>query len=240
MLVLPQPDGGAICVGQASHAWISGQVARAWAWPVDRPEEAALAAGQHDVGMAEHDLAPLFDEATGLPVPFTALPRPVSLALWRAAPAKVLSVSAYAALGVSLHGSGLRARDAAELDDVAAYVASQRELQDELGARCGAPAQERERLRALLRVWDGISLSLLLGWDLAPTPVAGPGGGDAVVALRPVDGGAVLDPWPLRGDALEVRCEGRRLSGPASSERELHEALAAAELVDLRFTLRRA
>lgn len=237
MLVLPGAGGGAVCVGQASHARISGQLARAWAWPVDRPEEAALAAEQHDVGMAEHDLAPLHDAGTGLPVPFTALPREVHLALWRAAPDKLLSQSAYAALGVSLHGSGLRARHAGEHAMVDAYLEGEQARQRHLAAFCDAGPAELDRLRALLRLWDALSLSLLLGWDLSPVPVPGPDGADRVLALRE-DG--VLDPWPLRGDTLEVACEGRRLDGPAPDAATLHAELAAAPRVELRFVLRAA
>lgn len=243
MLVLP----GGVCVGQASHAWISGQLARAWAWPLDRPEEMALAAEQHDVGMAEHDLAPLHDPATGLPVPFTALPREVHLALWGQAPRRLLSQSLYAALGVSLHGSGLyerrAAREPAVAGDpaVATFVAGERALQDRLGALVGAGEGERERLRAALALWDALSLSLLLGWELGDQPVPGPTGAPAVVRLRDGgDGTHVLDPWPLRGDALEVRCEGRRLAGPTPDAGALRDALDRAERVELRFALRRA
>ena len=56
--MLVRPDGDSVlCIGQASHAWISGQMARAWAEPFERHDEVCLAAEQHDVGMAEWDLA---------------------------------------------------------------------------------------------------------------------------------------------------------------------------------------
>ena len=63
-----RPDGdGLLAIGQASHAWLSGQLARAW---VPRPEpfeEVCLGALQHDVGMAEWDLDPQRHPDTGLP-----------------------------------------------------------------------------------------------------------------------------------------------------------------------------
>ncbi|HYF25407.1 MAG TPA: DUF3891 family protein [Baekduia sp.] len=236
--MIVRADG--LCVGQASHAWMSGQLAEAWAWPVDRPQEAALAALQHDVGMAEHDVrSPLLDEATGGPVGFTALPRALHLELWTRAPALVESQSAYAALGVSLHGTGLYAR-AADDPAVAAYLEQQRGEQERLAAVAGASAGECGRLQALLRLWDAISLSLLLGWALAPVPVPGAAGADVVVELADAgDGTWTLDPWPLRATELEVRCEGRRLAEPASDARALRAALARAPRVDLRFLLRR-
>ena len=85
MLVLPDADG-ALCIGQASHAWISGQMARAWKEPFEPYEEVCLAAEQHDVGMAEWDLAPTLNPETGLPHGFTEMPFEVHSALWREAP----------------------------------------------------------------------------------------------------------------------------------------------------------
>ena len=87
-------DGGAwMAIGQASHAWASGQLARAWGnerFPRPEPFEAVcLAAEQHDVGMAEWDRAPALDPETGRALAFTAMPRPVHLALWGAAAAKL-------------------------------------------------------------------------------------------------------------------------------------------------------
>ena len=50
-------------IGQPAHAWVSGQLARAWgnaAFPAPAPREPfCLAAEQHDVGWADADLAPL-------------------------------------------------------------------------------------------------------------------------------------------------------------------------------------
>ncbi|WP_205697401.1 DUF3891 family protein [Conexibacter sp. SYSU D00693] len=238
MLVLPEAGGGAVCVGQAAHAWTCGQMARAWAWPLDRPEPAALAAQQHDAGMAEWDLRPLRDDETGLPVAFTAMPVDVHVGLWEQAPAKVLSQSTYAAMGLALHGARLLAR---RKDEHAREVARGLEaLAAQLGGRCGADAAERERLRALIGLWDDLSLCLLVGWALDDHPVPGPGGVTVVPALVRDDlGVASVRPWPFAEDELVVSCEGRRLAGPAADADELADALASAELVELRFVLRR-
>ena len=52
--MLLREDGDAVvCIGQPAHAWLSGQLARAWALdPVEPWEEVCLAAEQHDLGMA--------------------------------------------------------------------------------------------------------------------------------------------------------------------------------------------
>ena len=42
-------SAGTIVVGQPAHAWLSGQIARAWADPFEPREEVCLAADQHDI-----------------------------------------------------------------------------------------------------------------------------------------------------------------------------------------------
>src|SRR3712207_3009739 len=110
MLVRDDGDGW-LAIGQASHAWVSGQLARAWGTgrlPRPEPWEAVcLAAEQHDVGMAEWDRRPTLDPATGRATAFTAMPRATHLALWRRAPSRLETQSRYAALLVSLHGTTL-------------------------------------------------------------------------------------------------------------------------------------
>src|SRR5918999_4970350 len=109
--MLLRPDGDdVLCIGQASHAWISGQMARAWAEPFEPYDEVCLAAEQHDVGMAEWDLAPRLNAATGRPQSFMEMALEDHLRLWSAAPAKLLSQSRYAALLVSMHGCALYER----------------------------------------------------------------------------------------------------------------------------------
>jgi hypothetical protein len=54
---LGEEGDAVIVIGQASRAWISGQLARAWGnerfAALEPREEVCLAAEQHDVGMAE-------------------------------------------------------------------------------------------------------------------------------------------------------------------------------------------
>jgi Protein of unknown function (DUF3891) len=57
--------------------------------------------------MAEWDLRASLNPRTGLPYSFLELPLQTHLALWRAAPAKLLTQSRYAALLVSMHGTAL-------------------------------------------------------------------------------------------------------------------------------------
>jgi hypothetical protein len=236
-VLLRAEDQGTICIGQASHAWLSGQLARAWTpepalagiW-----EELCLAATQHDLGMALHDREPLLDPRSGGPVGFTALPLEIHLSLWDAAPGALETQSAWAALLVSRHGSGLYTRrdlaraSAADAAAIRAALARWAAREARWATWAGARPEEVERAAALLRLWDALSLALCLDW----APWAGEG-----VALG---AGGVLSPWPFGAAAeLEVRCEGRRLTGRGASREEFAALLAAAERVDLRFVLRR-
>jgi hypothetical protein len=225
-----RPDGdGLLAIGQASHAWLSGQLARAW---VPRPEpfeEVCLGALQHDVGMAEWDLDPERHPGTGAPVQFYELDRRTHLALWTAAPQKVLTQSRYAALLVSLHGTGLYERFPPKTDDpeiaaaVETYMNGQRAFQRALAAELGATDAELARNQALLALWDGLSLALCqarLPYEAAGFALraaAAPGAGDARATEA-----YTLDPWPFgdERDALEVRVEGRRLARPDADLRD--------------------
>ena len=239
MLIREQPDGAALCIGQASHAWLSGQLARAWA-PTPT-EEICLAAEQHDVGMATWDLAPALDEATGRPVAFMDMALADHLALWSAAPARLFTQSRHAALLVSLHGSrlyqlrDLDAMEAADADAVRDYLAAQRALQERLAREVGATHDELRRDQARLFCWDGLSLALCLRWAPYTTPEVG---GRTLHLGADGDGEHTLAPWPFVAPELTVRCEGRLLRERAASAAGLHEALERAERVDLRFALR--
>src|SRR3712207_4137882 len=114
--MLVRDDG--ICIGQASHAWMSGQIARAWAEDLPHREAVLLAAEQHDVGMAHWDLAPDLDPDTGRPVHFMRMPLDTHLRLWSLAPQRLLTQSRVAALVVSLHGTRLyERRDLSRMDE---------------------------------------------------------------------------------------------------------------------------
>jgi hypothetical protein len=251
--VLLRSDGDAVIViGQASHAWLSGQLARVWGNPdtgVAPPEpydEVCLAAEQHDVGMSEWDLAPTLDPGTGRPHDFLALPIDIHLRLWTAAPQRMFTQSRYAALLVSLHGTALYERrdltrlDAARAAAVRAYLSGQRTLQERLAEEVGADRGELERAQRLILALDALSLALCLGWDareLERVPAAG--GEEFGVAWEPAgERSGTLSPWPFGGRERVVgRCEGRRLEGRYEDEPALHAALERAPRVGLEFEL---
>ena len=218
--MLLRPDGDAVqCIGQASHAWISGQLARAWAEPFEPYEEVCLAAEQHDLGMAEWDLAPTLNPETGLPHGFTEMPFEVHSALWREAPKKLVSASAYAAALVSLHGTRLyEMREPTE--------AVEEFLRWQAGFRrwLGFSRRDLEPGSTLLWVWDYLSLALLLGWQ------------GQVEGISVTDGR--VSPWPFREPSLTLRCEARPLRGRFTDEDEMRRALASAPVETVELSLR--
>jgi hypothetical protein len=251
-MVLREDGDAVIAIGQPAHAWISGQLARAWGndrFPAPEPrEEVCLAAEQHDLGMAGWDAEPRLNPETGRPLTFMEMPTEVHLELWTRAPRLALVQSRYAALLVSLHGTLLYSyRDWSRAPEdtqraVEEYREGQRSLQNELvrslreDPRYALHVEQDalERNRRLVGAWDAISLMLCMG--RLPYAVEVP----ERIDLTEAPGGGVrarLDPWPFRSDALTVSCEGRRLEGRFETDEELREALDAAPWQTLDFEL---
>jgi uncharacterized protein DUF3891 len=226
--VLVRPDG--IVVSQPAHAWVSGQLARAWGaegfFVPERFEDFCLAAEQHDVGWADADLAPWTGE-DGRPVGFTQLDRERRLAIWRSAPRRVLAQSRFAALLVSLHGSSLLGGD---------FAREQQPLQERLIE--GLDRAEVDRCRRLLLAVDRLSLFLCYGEATEVRDV--PAAGDPVaLQVVPEGDGFTVDPWPFVSEPVVVGCEGRLLDGVYGSDAELRAALESAPWVPLRWELSR-
>jgi len=191
VLLVDHPDGK-VAVAQPSHAWISGQLARAWAGDVRPRDEVCLAAEQHDVAWTEWERHPAYDPQTGYPYTFMSLDMPTKLAMWETGPDVLLGQSRYAALLVSLHGSRLYK----DLDRSA--------FEQEVRATLDASDDEIERNHRLVWMWDSMSLALLLDWR--PWTVEG-------LDMHP-DG--TVKPWPFATESLTVRCEGRLLTEPGA------------------------
>jgi hypothetical protein len=240
-MLLRRDGDDAIAIGQPAHAWVSGQLARAWGnerfGAVEPWEEVCLAAEQHDIGMAEWERAPTLNPETGLPRSFMELELGEHLEIWWRAAPLVLPQSRYAALLVSMHGTALyERRDLARLapadvERVQGFLAGQSELQERLLA--GLPAADTvPRNQRLVWTWDSLSLGLLLDWmpfELTAVPSA-EAPVDIAVRLAP-DGRVALDPWPFAAPRLTVRSEGRRLTGRFDEEAAMRAALAAAPWV---------
>jgi hypothetical protein len=245
-MLLRREADGVLAIGQASHAWISGQLARVWGNsrfpPADPYEEVCLAAEQHDLGMAVWDLEPVRDPDSGLPYSFMDMPLPMHIELWSAAPGRLLTQSRLAAVLVAMHGWRLyRRRRLEELpDDQAAAVRRYLEEQARFCERLGAGIDGRrlELASQLVWTWDFLSLAICLGWS--PRTAHDVPTVDGAVDIQITSTGerrVKLEPWPFEAAALEVRCDARRLAERYDSDERLREALERAPWETVRFQL---
>jgi hypothetical protein len=261
-VLLRTDERGLLLIGQASHAWISGQLARAWGnerfGAIEPYEEVCLAAEQHDVGMARWDLAPSRNPDTGLPHSFTEMPLRVHLGLWSRAARRLLTQSRYAALLVSMHGTrlyelrDLNALPTDQADAIRGFFGAQRAFQQQLLASLRDDASDASaaapdavaRNSQLIWTWDFLSLAICLDWapDSAPDVPAATGPVD--LSLTPGAGPRALhlDPWPFATEALTVRAEGRRLDAGRrfDTDEALTIALEQATWETVEFELRAA
>jgi hypothetical protein len=245
LLIRADVDQSAIAIGQASHAWVSGQLARAWGnerfGAVEPWEEVCLGAEQHDVGWAAWDARPTLNPETGLPHSFIELPFEPRLEIWAGAAERLVSQSRYAALLVSMHGTALHERFGpkdSHQSELQAYLEAERAFQRQLIATLDADAAQIARNQRLLWAWDSLSLALCLEWDATKLDDVPAAEGDTSIQLTPLGGGRTeIDPWPFASDAVSLRAEGRRLAGRFADQAGLQAALDAAPWVALEFEL---
>jgi Protein of unknown function (DUF3891) len=231
-MLLRRDGDDVIAIGQPAHAWLSGQLARAWGnerfGAVEPWEEVCLAAEQHDVGMAAWERRPTLNPETGLPRSFMELTLDEHLEIWWSAAPLVIPQSRYAALLVSMHGTALYERRdlsrlaPADVERVQAFLRGQAELQARL--RAGEDEALVRRNQRLVWTWDSLSLGLLLDW--APFTLSAVPAADGEIDIE-VDH-ETLDPWPFAAPRLGLRCEGRRLSGRFDDEETMRKALERA------------
>jgi hypothetical protein len=251
---------GLVVVSQPTHAWVSGQLARAWGnavfGAVEPRDDVGLGAEQHDLGWAGWEQSPTRHPKTGRPHRFFEMPTAEHVAIWRGASRRALTQGRYAALLVSLHLTGLYERhdySADSPDEAAAareLVAEEREVQNELLASLRADPRYASfttteivrRNRRLVAIWDRLSL-LLCGGAAAPQTLDGvpTANGETTLRLAPVEGEAEhfgLTPWPFRDARVTIGFDARCLAtSPFSDDAQLHEALAHAPWLSIEIQL---
>jgi hypothetical protein len=261
-VVLRRDARGVLAIGQPAHAWLCGQLARAWGnqrfGTVEPLEEVALGAEQHDIGMARSDLEPVRNPETGMPQSFIELELDARLEMWRAGPRRLIPQNRYAALLAAIHGRRLYERQDPEAAPglqagaIGAFLAQSRALEawllaslrsDPATASCATP-ELVARNSQLVWTWDALSLALLVK-DWSPrTLEAVPTADAGAVDIRLRAGGeragvalASLDPWPFAAPVVGLHCEGRRLIDGSESQEELVAGFAAAPWETVEFEL---
>jgi hypothetical protein len=265
MLFRDGPNGS-IAISQPSHAWLSGQIMRAWGnaefGPVTPYEDVCLGAEQHDIGWLEWEQSPTLNLTTGRPHGFRELGVAAHTAIWRRGTELALAFGRYPALLVSLHGAGLYANfndaaaDAAIVHDflngqlaIQQRLLASLRLDQRLGEFCDPAMIERNR--RLVRTADRMSIAICTGMqDLAvrtedpqrgvvkQVPTAD---GETDVCLRANDGDlakVAVIPWPFSTPTVWVACEGILLAPHFHGEAAMRDALGNAPRVVLSAELR--
>lgn len=226
-MILYERDQETLCIGQAAHAWVSGQLARHWGnetFARPEPFEAVcLGAAQHDVGMADWDHRPRIDDDTGFPQDFLSMDQHVHLDQWRAAPHKVVSQSPYAALLVSMHGSALF-EGKPDREGVGEFLEASQRYQKTLIEALGETDDGARRNQRLVWAVDYLALGALTGW----TPATVPAPDHDLDVKAPAEGHLTVDPWPFDVPELRIAYDARRLTEPSATQEELDERFAAA------------
>ena len=236
-----------------SHAWLSGQMARAWGnehFAAPMPyDEVCLAAEQHDIGWLDWEMRPALDAGTGLPQEFFRVPSKLHIALWREGVRRARVFGCYPALLVSLHADTIYAQyfnfnkeSVENAEAVRAFLDEQHRFQARMAASLRADPKIAEQAspetiehnRLLIAALDRMLLEICWGVkkEIKIPNVPTVRAETTELRMQPPDGeGLALDPWPFRTASVAVRAEGKRLCGRFATEADLHRALDEAEPV---------
>lgn len=213
---------GSLAISQLTHAWISGQILRAWNQTLSEP--LLLAAEQHDIGWIDWETAPSFNPQTGLPHLFRDVGAAVHAPMWIKGVERALNAwGSHVALLISRHGGVIYRRytdrhRTAEVDAVAAdrFLQTQAPVEAVWMQTLGLDAAQAKRESMLVALVDTLSLALC-GELKAPLELEAPDRNDNIEVLRlterpghPFD--FSLSPWPFRADVVTVEGQARPLA----------------------------
>jgi hypothetical protein len=248
-MLFREDPAGALAISQLTHAWISGQLLRAWGEACGEPM--LLAAEQHDIGWLDWETAPSFNPATGRPHLFRDVGAATHAPMWTKGVERALSAwGAHVALLISRHGGVIYRRYSdrhrlAEADARAAqqFLAAQAPLEAAWAQAYSLDAQTLDRETGLVALVD--TLSLALCGDLkCPLEVVAPTEDGEARTLRlssraGYDDDFILSPWPFAKDVLRVEGEARLLppEGRFKDEAAMRDWFAASKRVGFRARL---
>jgi len=253
MMLLRKDGLDVIAIPQPSHAWLSGQMARAWGnarFAAPTPsDEVCLAAEQHDIGWLDWEMTPALDAGTGLPQEFFRVPSKLHIALWREGVRRTRVFGRYPALLVSLHADTIYTQyfnfnkeSVENAEAVRAFLDEQHRFQARTAASMRADPKLTEQAspetiehnQLLIAALDRMSLEICWGVnkEIKIPNVPTVGAGTTELHMQPRAGeGLILDPWPFREASVAVRAEGKRLRSRFATEADLQRALDEAEPV---------
>ncbi len=246
-MILVEAPRGHLAVSQESHAEMCGQLARAWgngSFVAPRMDQLILAAERHEMGMRAFDASPALDPASALPATVMTMDLGIHLEAQLEGPRLLEPQSPYAALLVSLKHCAMYERPSAagrlrpRGRRIGSYLDRSAEYQSRLRSSLRPPPEQVELDWRLVRTWDALSHSLLLG-RVPSVRREVPASEERMVDLRlDRDGVAhTLDPWPFSSERVVASAEGRLLEGTFSDEAGMRRALGEAEVVELSYEL---
>ena len=165
MLFRIEPSG-VLAISQPTHAWISGQILRAWHEALSEP--LLLAGEQHDIGWLDWETVPTFNHETGRPHLFREIGAAVHSPMWRQGVERALGAwGAHVAVLVSRHGGVIYRRYTdrhriGEADAAAAqtYLETQAPLEAAWAKTLGLDAAALQKQTTLVALSDTLSLAL--------------------------------------------------------------------------------
>lgn len=242
-------DSGTLAITQTTHAWVSGQLARAWGndltGAIEPREAVCLAAEQHDIGWLNREPETALNIETGLPRSFLELPPETHLGeIWSQAGRMALLTNRYAALLVSMHGTNLYGRFRGDPTAANGLAQPFLESQDAFQAKLIASLRDDpnyasyvaedvlRRNQRLVALWDRLSLDICRATTypdrIENVPFAA---SDEALTITPVNGDPdrfTVDPWPFAVPVVDLIFEGRVLSERFIDEAALQAGLASA------------
>ena len=249
-----------LAISQPHHAWIAGELARAWGnaeFAVPAPRDAVICgAAIHDIGWLDWEAAPRLDAQTGLPMTFPRLRAQEHAPMWRRGVELAAAYGAIPALIVARHGESIYERffDPAKAppDAVAAvsgFLDWQREhvaatvacLSRDPATAAAVSPDNLAFMKAFVAALDAMSLRLCGGLGEPATVADVPrGAGPATsLTLSPRAAGTIaVEPWPFERDEVRLAIEGRRLDRTYADQDDLDVALREAQTFVVETTLR--
>jgi hypothetical protein len=219
-----------IAISQLAHAWISGQLLRAWDEKLSEP--LLLAAEQHDLGWIDWEAAPSFDAGAGRPHLFRDVGAATHAPRWAKGVERAAAAwGDHVALLVSRHGALIYRRyflrhQSAPADAAAVkhYLETQTIQQEAWARRLGFDEARLTRESGLVAFVDALSLALC-GELRAPLDLEAPGRDGGIQKLRLTERAGraydfTLAPWPFRESVLVLEGEGRALPAAGRFEDE--------------------
>jgi hypothetical protein len=250
-----QHEEGIIVISQPAHAWVSGQLARAWGNHKfsKLSEEVCFAAEQHDLGFLDWERAPTLNEATGLPHQFMEMPISMHLEIWTKGILQMMRYGRYPALLVSRHFTFIANkndvnRSPSERQSIGHFLEAQETLQTTLAtslcndfyysARCNEDRFDADQ--ELVSLLDWISLQILLDCreQKLNKPMTTRLGTFEVIPGKGQGAPISLKPWPFADQSVTVLCEGRHLLTRFKDQQSMQESLKAAAPVSLLIVLK--